>query len=157
MPEQSDLRAQGFSLLLIRTVLGVLMLYYGLQHVFALLGGDGYFVSSQSFADSLGLPLYAGQAAMITQFAGGLLVLVGLLTRFLGLLIALVMTFAAASGAQSTESIVKTTSTDPIAAVGYPTCLVVMALVLFMLGGGLLSLDSLIATKRRRRRTIAGA
>ncbi|HXH59999.1 MAG TPA: DoxX family protein [Fimbriimonadaceae bacterium] len=157
MAEQTDLRAQGFSLLLIRVVLGVIMVYYGCQNVFALFGGQGFYATSQTFADSLGLPLAVGQSAMIIQFAGGVLILLGLMSRLSGLLVALVMTVAAAWGAQATESIVKTTSADPLAAVGYPTCLVVMALVLFLLGGGMGSVDAVIASKRRRRRVVTSA
>ena len=45
-------RTQGLALLLVRLVLGLLMLCYGLQQVFGLMGGQGFAASSSEFANS---------------------------------------------------------------------------------------------------------
>jgi len=45
---------------------------------------------------------------------------------------------------------VRTTSDDPLAAVGYPTALLVMSVVLMLLGGGMLAIDSKLFASRAR-------
>jgi uncharacterized membrane protein YphA (DoxX/SURF4 family) len=142
----------GISLLLMRTVVGVIMVYYGLQNNFALMGGDGFSASSQSFADSFQAELYVGQIAMVGQLAAGLLLIAGFLTRYMAAFIGALAVTVAVQGAQSTESLVKTTSADPLAAVGYPSLIFVISMVLILLGGGLLSLDDRMKTKRRKAR-----
>jgi uncharacterized membrane protein YphA (DoxX/SURF4 family) len=144
----SDARVLGICLLLMRVVVGVIMIYYGVQNVFALMGGDGFTSSSQQFADVFGAELYVGQAAMVGQLAAGVLLVFGLFTRYAATVIGALAFVVAVQGAP--ESLVRTTSTDPLAAVGFPTCLVVMSLVLIFLGGGLLSLDARMQTRRRK-------
>ncbi len=140
----------GISLLFMRVVVGVIMLYYGAQNVFGLFGGDGFDVSSQSFADSFQAELYVGQIAMVGQLAAGLLLILGFLTRYMAAIIGSLAVVVAIQGAQSTESLVKTTSADPLAAVGYPSLIFVISMVMILLGGGLLSLDDRMKTKRRK-------
>jgi uncharacterized membrane protein YphA (DoxX/SURF4 family) len=144
----SDARVLGICLLLMRVVVGVIMIYYGVQNVFALMGGDGFTSSSQQFADVFGAELYVGKAAMVGQLAAGVLLVFGLFTRYAATVIGALAFVVAVQGAP--ESLVRTTSADPLAAVGFPTCLVVMSFVLIFLGGGLLSLDSRMQTRRRK-------
>jgi uncharacterized membrane protein YphA (DoxX/SURF4 family) len=144
----SDARVLGICLLMMRVVVGVIMIYYGVQNVFALMGGDGFTSSSQQFADVFGAELYVGQAAMIGQLAAGVLLVFGLFTRYAATVIGALAFVVAVQGAP--ESLVRTTSADPLAAVGFPTCLVVMSFVLIFLGGGLLSLDARMQTRRRK-------
>ncbi|MEX2243772.1 MAG: DoxX family protein [Fimbriimonadaceae bacterium] len=144
----SDARVLGICLLLMRVVVGVIMIYYGVQNVFALMGGDGFTSSSQQFADVFGAELYVGQAAMVGQLAAGVLLVLGLFTRYAATVIGALAFVVAVQGAP--ESLVRTTSADPLAAVGFPTCLVVMSFVLIFLGGGLLSLDARMQTRRRK-------
>ncbi len=140
----------GISLLLMRVVVGVIMLYYGVQNVFGLLGGEGFYTSSQSFADSFQADLYVGQIATIGQLVAGFLLIAGFLTRYMAAIIGSLAVIVAIQGAQSTQSLVKTTSTDPLAAVGYPSLIFVISMVMILLGGGLLSLDDRMKTKRRK-------
>jgi putative oxidoreductase len=150
MADSTEARMLGFSLLMMRVVVGAIMLYYGVQDVFGLMGGRGFEQSSQFFADTFGLELYVGQIAMVAQLvAGGMLVL-GFLTRYAAAIVGAVMFIGAVIGAKTTESLVKTTSADPLAAVGYPALIVVISIVLILLGGGLLSLDDRMKTKRRK-------
>ncbi len=150
MADSTEARLLGISLLLMRVVVGVIMVYYGLQNVFALLGGDGFTISSQQFADSFRAELYVGQVAMVSQLAAGVLLIFGFLSRYMAAIIGSLAFVAAFKGGQSTESLVRTTSEDPLAAVGYPALLVVMSIVLILLGGGLISLDDRMKSKRRR-------
>ncbi len=150
MAGSGEERALGWSLLLMRVVIGVIMLYYGVQNVFGVMGGEGFYASSESFANAFGVEHYVGQAAMVGQLVAGVLLIAGLATRVAALVIGSMMMVAAVMGAQNTESLVKTTSTDPLAAVGYPTCILVMSIVMIFLGGGLLSIDAKLKTDRRK-------
>jgi len=126
------------------------MVYYGLQHVFGIMGGEGFEASTEQFAKTFDMPSYVGQIAMIGQLVAGLLLLPGLLTRIAAFLIASLMAVGAVIGAKSTETLIKTTSQDPLAAVGYPTALIMLAFVLMFLGGGTASMDAAMAAKRRK-------
>lgn len=77
----------GLAALLLRVVVGTVMLAHGLQKV---VGGVGEFAG---FVASLGLPLptLTAYAVVFVEVVGGGLLLVGLLTRLWGLLIALLM------------------------------------------------------------------
>lgn len=143
-------RMQAFSLLLMRAVVGVIMLYYGVQDVFGLMGGEGFYDSSQHFADAFQAELYVGQIAVIGRLVAGLLLVAGFLSRYMAAVIGALAFVVALQGAQTTESLVKTTSADPLAAVGYPSLVVVMCMVIILQGGGLLSLDDRMKTKRRK-------
>lgn len=143
-------RVQGLSLLLLRLVLGLLMLYYGLQQVFGLMGGAGFAASSKEFADSFNVFVYIGQIAIIAQLVAGVCLLAGFMTRIAALVVGSLMCVAAIVGAQTTETLVRTTSSDPLAAVGYPTALLVMSIVLMLLGGGMMAIDSRLFAARGR-------
>ena len=151
MPYNGDDRTQGLALLLVRLVLGLLVLYYGLQDVFGLMGGAGFAASSREFADSFGVIEYMGQVAIIAQLTAGVLLLAGFMTRIAALIVGSLMCIAAIAGAQTTETLVRTTSSDPLAAVGYPTALLALAVVLMLLGGGMMAVDSRLFAPRGRR------
>lgn len=150
MATTNSTQSQGLVCLLIRIVLGTIMLYYGLQHVFGLMGGDGFLISTEDFAKTFDMPVYVGQIAMIGQLISGVMLLFGFLTRIAAFLVASLMAVGAVIGAKSTETLIKTTSDDPLAAVGYPTALIMLAFVLMFLGAGLASVDSAMAAKRRK-------
>ncbi len=81
---------QPFGALLLRLVLGASMIVHGYQkvsthaalHLFA------------HYVVSLGLPYWLGYASVFTEFIGGILVILGLLTRFASALIAINMLVA---------------------------------------------------------------
>lgn len=150
MAESNSTQSQGIVCLLIRIVLGTIMVYYGIQHVFGLMGGDGFEKSTQSFAETFQMPVYVGQIAIIGQLVAGVMLFPGFLTRIAAFLIAMLMAVGAVIGAKSTETLIKTTSEDPLAAVGYPTALIMLAFVLMFLGGGTASMDAAMAAKRRK-------
>ncbi len=150
MAYAADDRVQGLALLLLRLVLGLLMLYYGLQQVFGLMCGSGFAASSKEFADSFSVFGYIGQVAIIAQLVAGVCLLAGFMTRIAALVVGSLMCVAAIVGAQTTETLVRTTSDDPLAAVGYPTALLVMSVVLMLLGGGMLAIDSKLFVPRGR-------
>jgi putative oxidoreductase len=69
-------RLQPLALLVLRVVLGVIMIGHGYGKVF---GGLSHFVQ---FISSLGLPAWLAYVSAVTEFLGGILVIAGLLTRF---------------------------------------------------------------------------
>ena len=84
-----------YATLPLRLALGIVFLMHGSQKLLGLFGGPGI-SGTQGFMDSLGVPL-AGLFGIIVasvEFFGGLLVLLGLFTRYASLLIAINMFFA---------------------------------------------------------------
>jgi putative oxidoreductase len=69
-------RLQPLGLLVLRVVLGAIMAAHGYPKVFGGLQGFAHFV------ESLGLPFWLGYVAAFTEFVGGLLLLFGVLTRW---------------------------------------------------------------------------
>jgi len=83
------------------------------------------------FVASMGLPRWLGYVAALTEFAGGILVLVGLLTRLVAALMAIDMAFA----------IALVTRHHGYAGSEYPLALLVIALMLLFYGAGAAALD----------------
>ncbi len=81
-------RAQPLALLVLRLVLGVVMVAHGYGKLF---GGMSRYVQ---YVHSLGLPNWLAYPSAIIEFVGGLLVLIGLVTRISALLIFLDMLVA---------------------------------------------------------------
>lgn len=90
---------QSFGLLLLRSILGVVMIYHGAQKLFGWFGGVGMEGFTNNVA-GLGLPggippLYLAYAAAIAEFGGGILLILGLLTPLAALGVAGTMGVAA--------------------------------------------------------------
>ena len=84
---------QPFGALLLRLVLGVCMVVHGYDKVVP----HGALNHHAHFVATLGIPYWLGYVSAFTEFAGGMLLLLGLLTRFaafmvsINLLVALTM------------------------------------------------------------------
>jgi len=74
-------RLQPLALLVLRVVLGAVMIGHGYGKVF---GGISHFAS---FVGGLGLPAWLGYVSAVTEFFGGILVIAGLLTRYVSVAI----------------------------------------------------------------------
>ena len=79
----------------LRLALGIVFLMHGSQKMFGAFGGPGI-EGTQGFMASLGvvLPGLIGIVVAAVEFFGGMLVLLGLFTRYASLLIAIDMLFA---------------------------------------------------------------
>lgn len=121
---------------LVRITAGALLIPHGAQKLFGWFGGHGPQATGQFFADNLGLEpglLFALLAGGIEVF-GGLLLVLGLFTRTTALLVA-VFLLAALSvhipmGFFWTEG-----------GIEYPLMWALLALAIFLRGGGRYSLD----------------
>ena len=125
---------QPWGALLLRLVLGVAMIYHGYGKVVpGSLHGNvmGPMEHFSGFVAQMGLPRWLGYASALTEFVGGILVLIGLLTRFAAFLIAINMAFA----------ITLVTRHHGYAGSDYPLALLAIALMLLFYGAGTLALD----------------
>jgi putative oxidoreductase len=119
-----------------RLVLGAAMIYHGYSKVvpaggfhrgntFSALEHHAHFVSS------LGLPYWLGYVSALTEFFGGILILIGLLTRFSAFMIACNMAFA----------LVMVNRHHGYSGSEYGLALLAIALMLLFYGAGNLALD----------------
>lgn len=88
-------RARDFGLLLLRVALGIIFMAHGGQKLFGWFGGPGFQNTIGFFGSQMAVPAPLAVVAMITEFFGGLAVLLGVFTRIAGLGLAFVMLVAA--------------------------------------------------------------
>jgi putative oxidoreductase len=77
-----------FQHLMVRVPLGVIFIAHGGQNLFGWWDGPGLVQSIQAFQAYLGLPPVVTVFALFAQFYGGVLVLIGFVTRLAALLLA---------------------------------------------------------------------
>ncbi|HZR57935.1 MAG TPA: DoxX family protein [Terriglobales bacterium] len=121
---------QPLALFVLRLVLGVIMIGHGYSKVF---GGLHHHVQ---FVSSLGLPGWLAYLSAAAEFFGGILVIVGLLTRFAALAIAINLSVA----------IVKVHWHNGLLGNGgyqFPLALVAIAFALIFFGAGPIALEAL--------------
>jgi putative oxidoreductase len=87
---------QPWGIFLLRLVLGLAMLIHGYPRViptgsFHIHNASSALDHSAHLAAALGLPSWFGTASALTEFVGGLLLILGLLTRFAAFLVTLDM------------------------------------------------------------------
>ena len=131
----------------VRIALGITFIAHGAQKVFGLWGGRGFSAYLE------GTPPYGFMrptwlwlaAAAFSEFLGGLLVLVGLLTRFGAFAISIVM-LVAMFGVHWGAFFMSNRGIE------YTFALLSMAVALMIAGGGLASLDRMLMNGRGRRR-----
>lgn len=129
----------------IRLGLAVVMIAHGTQKVLGSFGGPGLekFVSgSTPFGFMKPTWLWLGAAAL-SELIGGLLILLGLLTRLGAFFIACVM-LTAVVGVHWPAFFASQSGYE------YPLALLAMALALLISGGGMASVDLALSSRRRR-------
>lgn len=130
-------RVQPLALLVLRVVLGVIMIAHGKGKIF---GGLGKHLE---FVGSLGMPHWMGVLSAGTEFFGGILLIAGLLTRFVGLAICIEMFVA----------IIKVHLKNGLTGQGgyeFPLSVATMAFVLIWFGAGPISFDWLFGGHKQR-------
>lgn len=126
----------------IRLGVGVVMVAHGAQKLFGWFGGHGLEATGQFFAENLGLKPGLLMAALAggTEFIGGLLLIVGLLTRLAGVSLAGTM----AVGIITVHSSAFFASNDGME---YPLTLLLASLTLAIGGAGAFSVDRKLSQK----------
>ncbi len=130
-------RLQSLALLGLRLVLGIIMIAHGYPKIF---GGMSQHLQSVSH---LGFPSWLGYFSASTEFFGGLLLILGLLTRFVSLAMVIEMAVV----------IVKVHWKNGLTAPhGYqfPLALAAMAFALIFFGAGPLALDAVVHRGAKR-------
>ena len=127
-------RVQPLGLLVLRVVLGVIMTVHGKQKVF---GGMAKHIA---FVHSLGMPGSLAYFSAGAEFIGGLLLIIGLLTRLASLLV-LINLLVAIFTVTLHRGLIGPGGTE------LPLALGTMAFALIWFGGGPISVDWLFGGK----------
>lgn len=127
--------SNSYATLPLRLGVGVVMTAHGAQKLFGWFGGYGLQGTGQFFAENLGLKPGVLMAAMAggTEFFGGILLILGLMTRLSGLALAGTMAVAILTAHSS--------AFFAPAGMEYPLTLLLASLSLVISGGGALSID----------------
>lgn len=144
---QSKVRALDIGLLLIRALPGVVFMFHGAQKLFGAFGGPGI----EGFAGWLAsmhvpAPALNAWAAALTEFGGGVALLLGLGVRIVGLPLVvtmLVASFMVHGGAFSAQN----------NGMEYPLTLAFIAAGLAFTGAGRISVDALLPRRLPARAT----
>ena len=126
-------RLQPLGLLLMRAALGAVMIAHGYPKIFH--GGFGH--STAATVANMGLPAFLGYVVAYLEFIGGMMLVIGLFTRVVGLLFAGEMLIA----------ILKLHLSKGIGTQGgvdLPLVCMAIAFALVVFGAGLISVDHLI-------------
>jgi putative oxidoreductase len=123
-------RLQPLSLLVLRLVLGVIMTAHGYSKVFGGLHHHAQFVAS------LGIPAWLGYVSSFAEFLGGLLLIVGFLTRPAALAICIDLAVAIAKVHWKNGLIGQNRS-----GFEFPLALAAIAFALIFLGAGPIAVD----------------
>ena len=126
--------------LVLRLVVGAVFFAHGAQKLFGWWGGYGFQATAGFFNDKLGMhpgALWAGLAGG-GEFFGGILLILGLLTRIASINIVVIMSVAIWTSHRGEFFLEKD-------GMEYALTLLAAALVLLETGGGALSVDSKIA------------
>jgi putative oxidoreductase len=123
---------------LLRATAGLLLVPHGAQKLFGWFGGYGLDATGQFFATKLGLPASFALIAGLIEFAGGLALALGFLTRPVAALVAAVMAVAVVQ-VHLPAGLFWTAG-----GYEYPLLWGVVALFFAIRGGGRLSVDALI-------------
>jgi putative oxidoreductase len=126
---------QPWGAFFLRMVLGAAMLYHGYDKVIPAGGFHAHPFSAlqhhSHYVVSLGMPYWLGYVSALSEFVGGILILLGLLTRFAAFMIAVNMLFA----------ILLVNRHHGYAGSEYSLALFVIAIMLIFFGAGTLALD----------------
>ena len=132
----------------LRLSIGLLFALHGAEKVFGFRGGPGLSAWMANERAATGLRpawLWLGAAA-IFELVGGVLILIGLLTRLGALLVIPIMLVAIYGALTGGEG-----GPVPLPRIGYPLAMLGAAVALLVAGGGRASMDESLARSRRWR------
>jgi len=127
---------QPWGAFFLRLVLGASMIYHGYSKVIpagGFHGGNAFSALERHsrFVTSLGLPYWLGIVSALTEFVGGIFIVLGLFTRFAAFLITINMVVA----------VMTVNRHHGYAGSEYSLALAAIALMLFFYGAGVCALD----------------
>lgn len=137
----------SFGLMLIRGMVGYIMFYHGSQKLFGWFDGNGMegFIGMVGGLDLPGgvPPKIAAYTAAVSEFGGGILLMLGLLTRLAAIPVAVAMGVAAFKVHNKNFAV----GAEPVG-MEYALTLMVVAIGLIFTGPGKFALDNLFARKK---------
>jgi putative oxidoreductase len=140
----------NFALLLMRIGLGLVILYFGSQKVLGLFGGPGFQGTIQGMGEGKHIPPLFATLAMLGEFAGGLGLVLGLLTRVAAFGVMCTMAVATYFQATAPGAWSEILAGRPGAAnqVFFPFLIFLFAFAILLMGAGPYSLDARFFGKR---------
>lgn len=130
-------RVQPFALAVLRVILGVILLAHGKAKIFGGMAQHTHMVAS------LGIPAWMGYLSATTEFVGGILLIVGLLTRLVGIAVTIEM-LVAIFKVHLKNGMIKPMGYE------FPMLVATVAFALIFFGAGPISLDWLFGGTHRR-------
>ena len=126
---------------LMRLVLGIVFFAHGSQKAMGWFGGYGWNGTMRAFTGMLHIPAFFAACAILAEFVGGILLIVGLFSRLAALGIAIVMMVAILKVHLHNGLL----GTPQAPGFEHPLVCLALAALIIMKGGGALSLDRLLA------------
>lgn len=126
---------------LMRLVLGVVFFAHGSQKAMGWFGGYGWNATMHMFTDMMHIPAFFAACAILAEFVGGILLIIGLFSRLAALGIAIVMMVAILKVHLHNGLL----GSPQGAGFEHPLVCLALAILIVMKGGGALSLDRLFA------------
>ena len=136
--------------LLLRLTLGVVILPHGLQKLMGWFGGYGFSGTMDYFTGVMGFPAPVALLVIAAESAGALGLIVGFMTRFCAIGIGMVMTGAIFMVHWKNAFFMNWNGQQAGEGFEYHLLAIAIAFALLIKGGGILSIDRLIAGKRHR-------
>ncbi|HVP38522.1 MAG TPA: DoxX family protein [Candidatus Saccharimonadales bacterium] len=135
--------------LLLRLALGSVFFAHGAQKLLGWFGGYGLSSTIHGFTQGMGVPLPLAYAAVMVEFFGSILLVLGLLVRPVAFVMAVHITVATFVGHHLGNGFFMNWSSQPGRGEGFEfnLCLLLMFLALLALGGGGVALDGALRRK----------
>lgn len=130
----------NYTLLLLRAAVGIIFFAHGSQKLLGWFGGYGFDATVNFFQQTLGIPSLIAILVILGEFFGGIMVLLGLLTRLASAWITIIMLGALFTVHLSQGFFI---AGDKVG-FEYVFALIMMSLYLMFNGAGKISLDELI-------------
>lgn len=135
------------TLTLARLVLSLVFLGHGSQKMFGWFGGPGFFRTLEIFDQTMGIPAPLTVLAMVAEVAGGLGLLVGLLTRVAAAGVLVVMIVAPLANGLYVRFFMNWQGRNPGEGFEYHLLAIALIVVVLVHGAGAFSLDRLVASR----------
>ena len=141
---ETNQRAVDVAILLLRFMAGLILFVAGAGKVLGWFGGFGMTTTLELFKTNMHLSAFWAYLSSYTEFIGGFLIMIGLLTRFAS--IALLINMLVATLLVGFKNFF-------LGGAAYPCLLFVIFLVLVLTGPMAYSVDALLSNKKEKNRT----
>jgi putative oxidoreductase len=141
---ETNTRALHIAILLLRIMAGLILFVAGAGKVMGWFGGFGMHSTIEMFKTNMHLSTFWIYVSCYTEFIGGLLIMIGLLTRIAAVALFINMLVATLSVGFAKFF---------MGGAAYPCLLMVIFLVIVLTGPMLFSIDALLSNKKQSEKT----